>query len=64
MVHLYQLIDHMFYVLLVLRRHMSDLDMELQTIRQKLKTLKASPPETVAAPWGQSQLATPSPDLA
>lgn len=43
---------------------MSDLDMELQTIRQKLQTLKASPPETVAAPWGQSRLATPSPDLA
>lgn len=43
---------------------MSDLDMELQTIRQKLQTLKASPPETVAAPWGQSRLAAPSPDLA
>ncbi|MGD1853222.1 MAG: hypothetical protein ACFB2W_03135 [Leptolyngbyaceae cyanobacterium] len=43
---------------------MNDLDMELQTIRQKLQTLKASPPEPVAAPWGQSRLATPAPDLA
>ncbi|MEL6331273.1 MAG: hypothetical protein AAFQ76_01655, partial [Cyanobacteria bacterium J06626_26] len=42
---------------------MSDLDMELQTIRQKLQTLKATPPETVAAPWGQSRSA-PSPHLA
>ncbi|NEQ54780.1 MAG: hypothetical protein F6K11_32435 [Leptolyngbya sp. SIO3F4] len=43
---------------------MNDLDMELQTIRQKLQTLKASPPETVDAPWGQSRLASPSPNLA
>ena len=42
---------------------MSDLDMELQTIRQKLQTLKESPPEPVAAPWGQSRSAT-SPNLA
>ena len=43
---------------------MNDLEMELQTIRQKLKTLKAAPPETVAAPWVQSRLAAPSPSLA
>ncbi len=43
---------------------MNDLDMELQTIRQKLQTLKASPPETVAAPWSPSRLTAPSPDLA
>ncbi|MBT9317040.1 hypothetical protein [Leptothoe spongobia] len=43
---------------------MNDLDMELQTIRQKLQTLKASPPEPLAAPWGQSRLAAPSPNLA
>ncbi|MEA5466020.1 hypothetical protein [Leptothoe sp. PORK10 BA2] len=42
---------------------MSDLDMELQTIRQKLQTLKAAPPETIAAPWGQSR-SVPSPNLA
>lgn len=42
---------------------MNDLEMELQTIRQKLQTLKASPPETVAAPWGQSRQAAPSPNL-
>lgn len=42
---------------------MSDLDMELQTIRQKLQTLKAAPPEAIAAPWGQSR-AVPSPQLA
>ena len=42
---------------------MSDLDMELQTIRQKLQTLKESPPEPIAAPWGQSRSA-PSPNLA
>ncbi|WP_152532050.1 hypothetical protein [Leptolyngbya sp. Heron Island J] len=38
--------------------------MELQTIRQKLQTLKASPPETVATPWSPSRLTAPSPDLA
>ena len=43
---------------------MNDLDMELQTIRQKLQTLKASPPETVAAPWNPSRLTAPSPNLA
>ncbi len=43
---------------------MNDLDMELQTIRQKLQTLKASPPETVASPWSPSRLTSPSPDLA
>ncbi|MEM9809493.1 MAG: hypothetical protein AAF959_29955 [Cyanobacteria bacterium P01_D01_bin.56] len=43
---------------------MNDLEMELQTIRQKLKTLKAAPPETVAAPWVQSRLTAPSPSLA
>mgnify|MGYP001794731357 CR=1 FL=1 len=37
--------------------------MELQTIRQKLQTLKAAPPEALAAPWGQSRSA-PSPHLA
>lgn len=42
---------------------MSDLDMELQTIRQKLQTLKATPPETMAEPWGQSR-SVPSPNLA
>ena len=42
---------------------MSDLDMELQTIRQKLQTLKATPPETIAEPWGQSR-SVPSPNLA
>lgn len=43
---------------------MNDLEMELQTIRQKLQTLKASPPETVAAPWSQSRQTTaPSPDF-
>ncbi|MEM8611635.1 MAG: hypothetical protein AAGF93_06420 [Cyanobacteria bacterium P01_H01_bin.105] len=43
---------------------MNDLDMELQTIRQKLQTLKASPPETLTAPWSTSKLTAPSPDLA
>lgn len=43
---------------------MNDLDMELQTIRQKLKTLKASPPEAMSAPWSPSRLTAPSPDLA
>ncbi len=43
---------------------MNDLDMELQTIRQKLQTLKASPPEMVTAPWSPSRLAAPSPNLA
>lgn len=43
---------------------MNDLDMELQTIRQKLQTLKASPPETVTAPWNPPRLTSPSPDLA
>ncbi|MGD1952016.1 MAG: hypothetical protein ACFB14_20565 [Leptolyngbyaceae cyanobacterium] len=38
--------------------------MELQTIRQKLQTLKASPPETVTAPWNPSRLTAPSPNLA
>ncbi|MEM7795127.1 MAG: hypothetical protein AAF579_11850 [Cyanobacteria bacterium P01_C01_bin.118] len=38
--------------------------MELQTIRQKLQTLKASPPEPVSVPWSQPQLAAPSPNLA
>ncbi|MEO0867249.1 MAG: hypothetical protein AAFY17_02145, partial [Cyanobacteria bacterium J06642_11] len=42
---------------------MNDLEMELQTIRQKLQTLKASPPETVASPWGQSQHTSPSADF-
>ncbi|MEM9804094.1 MAG: hypothetical protein AAF959_02355 [Cyanobacteria bacterium P01_D01_bin.56] len=42
---------------------MNDLEMELQTIRQKLQTLKASPPETVASPWGQSRQTAPSPDF-
>ena len=42
---------------------MNDLEMELQTIRQKLQTLKASPPETVAAPWGQSRQTSPSADF-
>ncbi|EKV02680.1 hypothetical protein Lepto7375DRAFT_4941 [Leptolyngbya sp. PCC 7375] len=43
---------------------MNDLDMELQTIRQKLQILKASPPETMAAPWSPSRLTAPSPNLA
>ena len=43
---------------------MNDLDMELQTIRQKLQTLKASPPETVTTPWSPSRLTAPSPNLA
>ena len=43
---------------------MNDLEMELQTIRQKLQTLKATPPEPVAAPWVQSRLTAPSPSLA
>ena len=42
---------------------MNDLEMELQTIRQKLQTLKASPPEPVSAPWSQSRQTAPSPDL-
>lgn len=42
---------------------MNDLEMELQTIRQKLQTLKAAPPEPIAAPWGQSRQTAPSPDL-
>ncbi|MBE9065218.1 hypothetical protein IQ260_00945 [Leptolyngbya cf. ectocarpi LEGE 11479] len=42
---------------------MNDLEMELQTIRQKLQTLKASPRETVASPWGQSRQPAPSPNL-
>ena len=54
----------MFYSFLVLVCNMNDLDMELQTIRQKLQTLKASPPEPVAAPWSPSRLTAPSPDLA
>ena len=54
----------MFYSFPVLFCNMNDLDMELQTIRQKLQTLKASPPETVAAPWSPSRLTAPSPDLA
>ena len=43
---------------------MNDLDMELQTIRQKLQNLKATPPEPLSSPWGQSRLAAPSPNLA
>ncbi|MBX2866178.1 MAG: hypothetical protein KTR27_21710 [Leptolyngbyaceae cyanobacterium MAG.088] len=43
---------------------MNDLDMELQTIRQKLQTLKASPPETMTSPWNPSRLTAPSPNLA
>jgi len=54
----------MFYSFLVLYFSMNDLDMELQTIRQKLQTLKAAPPEPVSAPWGQPRLASPSPNLA
>lgn len=42
---------------------MNDLEMELQTIRQKLQTLKSSPPEQIAAPWGQSRQTTASPNL-
>ncbi|MEM6255437.1 MAG: hypothetical protein AAF821_21190 [Cyanobacteria bacterium P01_D01_bin.156] len=40
---------------------MNDLEMELQTIRQKLQTIKASPPETVTPPWRQPQNVSPSP---
>lgn len=43
---------------------MNELEMELQTIRQKLQTLKSSPRETVASPWGQSsRQPAPSPNL-
>lgn len=42
---------------------MNDLEMELQTIRQKLQTLKASPRETVAPPWVESRQPAPSPNL-
>ncbi|MEM7064957.1 MAG: hypothetical protein AAF572_17580 [Cyanobacteria bacterium P01_B01_bin.77] len=42
---------------------MNDLEMELQTIRQKLQTLKASPRETVASPWERSRQSAPSPNL-